>query len=158
MQALKDFALWIYGRKDVETECLGWQDRAGVSVPLLLCCAWLDWRGTGCDGAQLHALGQPVVEWERAVVWPIRQLRRQLKPQARTDDVVQALRERIKQTELSAELAVLDKLAALPWSPTSELALNSLASHYQLHDCDPFPALRRAMAERPPGRLTGPHN
>ncbi|UTA48025.1 TIGR02444 family protein [Simiduia sp. 21SJ11W-1] len=158
MQTFKEFALRLYGQPEVEAECLHWQDSHGVSVPLLLCCAWLDWRKVGCEPAQLQTLVAPVLAWEQDIVWPMRKLRREFKVAATKDAAAEQARERIKQAELQAELVVLDKLAALPWLPSPHSALASLIQHYQLAECDGFPALRQAVAALQPVRLTGPDN
>lgn len=157
--SLTEFAIALYGAPGVETECLAWQDSHQLSVPLLLCAAWLDARGTGGDESQWVSLCQPVLDWEQQLVWPVRSLRRHLKPLAEASPAAAQVRDQVKQAELSAELAVLAKLSSLPWRASECSALTSFAHFYHLPaDCEPFPALRRALAKLAPSGLTGPDN
>lgn len=157
--SLTEFAIALYGAAGVEAECLAWQDSHQLSVPLLLCGAWLDARGIGCDAQGWASMCAPVLAWEQQVVWPVRSLRRRLKPLAEANPAAAEVRDQIKHAELKAEMAVLAQLSALPWPPGGSSALTAIARFYQLPtDCEPFPALRRALVKFAPGGLTGPDN
>ncbi|MDN3637901.1 TIGR02444 family protein [Simiduia curdlanivorans] len=154
-----DFALSLYAQPAVEAECLQLQDNHDVSVPLLLCCAWLDFGGVGATLESIGVLAKDVLVWEQTVVWPLRQLRRQLKCEAESSAAVAEIRAKIKQAELAAELEVLQRLGAIAWPSCSEPALTSLRLYYQLAgDCDSFGALRARMAVLKADALTGQTN
>ena len=152
------FALSLYAQPSAEAECLHLQDTYKLSVPLILCCAWLDFRGKGATVASLLAVPKAVLAWEQKVVWPLRQLRREMKQ----DDVSaseELVRLKIKQAELAAEMEVLKRLGELPWPATSELALNSMARLANLpNQCDSFGALRAGLTLLKRDTLTGQTN
>ncbi|WP_390592641.1 TIGR02444 family protein [Simiduia litorea] len=154
-----DFALSVYAQPSVEAECLQLQDRYQVSVTLLLCCAWLDFRGVGASPDSIRAHAGEILAWEQAVVWPLRQMRRQLKRESEANVAVAEIRTKIKQAELSAELEVIKRLGLVTWIRCSEQALASVCLYYQIpSDCDSFGALRARMAELKADTLTGQTN
>ena len=154
-----DFALSLYAQPAVQAECLQLQDTQRLSIPLLLCCAWLDVRAMGAGLTSITALEHTVLAWEREVVWPLRQLRRQLKVEADSNAAIAELRLQIKQAELAAEMEVLRRLGGIAWEACTTQALSSVAAYYQIPvDCDSFSALRARMAELQASTLTGQPN
>lgn len=120
MQDLWNFALELYARPGVEQACLTLQD-AGSDVCLLLTGAWLQKRGVRCLDERLAELRELAGPWQRDVVAPLRQTRRQWRSAALEDAELAALREQIKRLELQAERVLLERLQALAgqW-PTGE--------------------------------------
>ncbi|GHE21016.1 TIGR02444 family protein [Halomonas urumqiensis] len=108
---LWDFAVAFYGQPDIEAACLTLQDEAGVDVCELLWHCWLMWHGLTLT-TSTEALSS-IGTWQREVTVPLRQLRRQLKAQANTNDRVAKLRETLKQAELQAERETLARLENL---------------------------------------------
>lgn len=115
------FAQTLYAQPGVEHACLRLQ-AGGADVCLLLCGAWLERRGTGCDAqrlAQLQALAGP---WQTDVVAPLRRLRQGWRNPAASDPQLGSLREQIKALELQAEQQLLLRLeaAARDWPEREE--------------------------------------
>lgn len=113
MTDLWPWALAAYPRPGVEAACLTLQDEHRVNVCYLLWAAWGEAENLPLDLAAGAALAEA---WEAKVAAPLRAARRDLKtdwaciaPDRRT-----ALREKLKQLELSAERLLLESLAALP--------------------------------------------
>ena len=113
---LWSFAVTLYARPGVGEACLALQDRGGANVPFLLFVLWLGaGRGVCLSAGDVVGLRAAVAPWHAEVVDQLRALRRRLKngpppaPSAATD----ALREKIKAAELSAERMELDTLAGL---------------------------------------------
>lgn len=105
---LWEFALALYGSGGVEAACLVLQDEAGVDVCELLWHCWLHHHGLACDASL-----EPFRRWQRQVTAPLRQLRRELKPEAQESESVAALRRTLKQAELQAEREALSRLERL---------------------------------------------
>ena len=112
MQDLWNFALELYARAGVEQACLELQE-AGGDVCLLLTGAWLQRRGVRCLDERLQALQALAGPWQREVVTPLRQTRRNWRTAATQDAALTALREQIKKVELQAERVLLERLQAL---------------------------------------------
>lgn len=119
MQDLWNFAVRLYARPGVEDACLSLQDGGG-DVCLLLTGAWLQRRGVPCREAYLEALQALAEPWQREVVTPLRQLRRDWRTAAATDAELATLRERIKQLELEAEHLLLQRIETLAQNWPSE--------------------------------------
>ncbi|WP_212629242.1 TIGR02444 family protein [Pseudomonas sp. KB-10] len=117
MQDLWNFALELYARPGVEKACLELQD-AGNDVCLLLTGAWLQQRGVRCLDERLLALTAVAGAWQREVISPLRQTRRNWRAAAGEDAELAALREQIKKLELQAERVLLERLQTLAesWS------------------------------------------
>ncbi|MDX1423550.1 MAG: TIGR02444 family protein, partial [Kiloniellales bacterium] len=99
-----EFSLSLYGRPGVAEACLALQDRHGLDVNLLLYCCWAGARARRLDAADIVRLVAAVVDWQGAVVRPLRAARRHLKGLAGADDARLAdLRSRVKGCELAAE-------------------------------------------------------
>lgn len=152
-------ALSLYRQPAVEAECLNYQEVYEVSIPLLLCCAWLDLSGSGASVEQVKSLPAEILAWEQAIVWPIRRARRALKRESVSSRSVSTLRTQIKQAELMAEMEVMARLSALPWHKSPIGALDSLAVVHKIDSKrDAFGALRAAMRQLGSDTLTGPNN
>jgi uncharacterized protein (TIGR02444 family) len=105
------FSLAFYARPQVAEALIALQDRAGHNANLILFGLWAG----ACEGARLDssavAAARAAIEpLDRAIVAPLRTLRRRLK--ADPDIDVQALRRRIAALELAAERRVQYRLAA----------------------------------------------
>lgn len=120
---LWSFALACYARPGVEDACLELQ-AGGADVCLLLCAAWLQARGIGCNAPRRQRLTRLAMPWQRQVVQPLRQLRQAWRPCADEDATLRPLREKLKALELEAERALLVKLqeASQAWPPGPESA------------------------------------
>lgn len=112
MQDLWNFALELYARAGVEQACLELQE-TGSDVCLLLTGAWLQRRGVRCLDERLRALQEVAGPWQREVIAPLRQTRRDWRAAAEQDAERAALREQIKKLELQAERVLLGRLQAL---------------------------------------------
>jgi uncharacterized protein (TIGR02444 family) len=112
VQDLWNFAVRLYARPGVEDACLQLQE-AGGDVCLLLAGAWLQRRGVPCREPYLEALQALAEPWQREVVAPLRQLRRDWRKAATADAELATLRERIKQLELEAERLLLQRIETL---------------------------------------------
>jgi uncharacterized protein (TIGR02444 family) len=99
-----DFSLAVWGREAVESACLALQARHGIDVNILLFCGWTGRRGRALDAAELGRSIEAVRPWRDAAVLPLRELRVWLKSQqVAPSAAAEALRERIKASELEAE-------------------------------------------------------
>jgi len=109
---LWEFALAVYARPGVEGACLRVQE-AGADVCLVLAALWLDRRGCALETKGLGRLRTASSHWQDTVVRPLRQLRQAWKVPAGEDEDLAALREQLKNLELSAEREQLSRLARL---------------------------------------------
>ncbi len=146
MQDLWNFAFELYARPGVEHACLELQE-AGCDVCLLLTGAWLQRRGVRCLDERLRALRDVAVPWQREVVSPLRQLRRDWRSAAGQDAAMASLREQVKQLELHSERVLLERLQALaePWP--SEAGDHDWLTHLGRQDSAALHVLRGAMAQ-----------
>lgn len=104
------FSLDAYGRPGVASACLDLQDRYGCDVNLVLFALWIGASGRGrLTEADLGELDNAAASWRRSVIEPLRALRRQVKHQADSA----ALYEALKAAELEAEHALQNRLEAL---------------------------------------------
>jgi uncharacterized protein (TIGR02444 family) len=111
MSALWDWTLAAYGRAGAPEACLRLQDQHGQNTSYLL---WAAWGGIE-DAALLARAAETARAWDRAVLHPLRQTRRDLKaPRPPVDDAVrEGLREDVKAAELRAERVLMETLEAL---------------------------------------------
>ena len=110
-----DWALGIYAKPGVAEACLELQDRDQQCTVYLLWAAWASDQGLGLSQDRL-VTGQALAsQWEGEVLQPLRQARRNLKMgiEAMPDPAREALRERVKATELLAEQTLIEALARL---------------------------------------------
>jgi len=100
---LWDFALTFYAQPGVEQACLVLQDSAGVDVCELLVHGWLYQYGLQAAPSALAVEREAREHWQQSVTVVLRQLRRDLKPQAAVNEGVAQLRKTLQQAELQAE-------------------------------------------------------
>lgn len=100
------FALRLYAKAGVSEACLVLQDRMGVDVNVLLFAlfAAMD-RCVALDERDLQAIDDQVASWRDEVVLPLRSIRRRLKsgPEPAPDVATEALRDKVKRSEIAAE-------------------------------------------------------
>ena len=109
---LWSFSLGLYARPGVEDICLTLQ-KNGANVCLLLCAAWLGWRGVGCSAQRAAHLRLAAQPWHDDVVRPLRELRQRWRQTAGQDAELAQLREQVKKLELQAEHRLLARLEQL---------------------------------------------
>lgn len=112
VQDLWNFALELYAKPGVEQACLQLQE-TDRDVCLLLTGAWLQHRGVRCLEERLRALTEVTAPWQREVISPLRQTRRDWRTAAGEDTDLAVLREQIKKLELQAERVLLERLQKL---------------------------------------------
>lgn len=112
-QSLWDFSVALYARPGVAEACLQLQDRHGADVCLLLCALWLEQRGVTATPARRDQLRRLATPWQARVTAPLRQLRREWKTAAATDEGLAELRRQLAALELQAERLLLERLQAL---------------------------------------------
>ena len=117
---LWDFALAFYALPGVEQACLVLQDTAGVDVCELLFHGWLYQHGLQVTPVALSTIRQERLGWQQRVTGTLRQLRRDLKPQAVKSDAIATLRKTIQQAELQAERVNLQRWQAWAWQATPD--------------------------------------
>jgi uncharacterized protein (TIGR02444 family) len=151
-----DFSLAVYGRPGVPEACLGLQDRHGLDVNLLLVCCWAGAQGRDLEPAGIARLAASAADWQRAVVQPLRGVRRWLKTQtAAPAGLAGALRTTIKAKELEAERIEQQLLyEALDGPPADTaaqcgedaLAANNLRLYLRASGLEPDAADKAALA------------
>jgi uncharacterized protein (TIGR02444 family) len=120
---LSGFATSLYADPELATLCLALQDDFGADVTLLLCVTWRSWRdGIALDAAAIAHLDDYIRPWRDQVVAPLRAVRRWLKQGLPPSPAgtSEALRTRVKQAELEAEmiaLALLESTEAADHAP-----------------------------------------
>lgn len=100
------FSLALYDKPDVPPACLTLQDRFGVDVSVLLMALYgAVKRGRHMGAGEVVRLEAAASAWRRAVVEPLRAVRRVLKegPPPAPSPQTEAVRDKIKVAELSAE-------------------------------------------------------
>jgi uncharacterized protein (TIGR02444 family) len=112
---LWDFAVAIHGEPGVDAGLIDLQDNHGQCVSYLLWAVWAARHGRPVGEAELALAAGLARDWEAEVAAPLRAARRSLKrpwpPMA--DAKREALRTRVKASELSAERTLLEALEAL---------------------------------------------
>jgi uncharacterized protein (TIGR02444 family) len=118
------FSLTFYGRPEVARQCLELQDKWNAKVNLLLWLAWLEQRGQLVDNELLTHAENSVDEWNRTIIQPLRQVRRQLRAQflavpatslrvADSAELMTTIYQALKTTELHTEQVEQEMLASL---------------------------------------------
>src|SRR3990167_6577042 len=113
--SLWDWTLAAYGRPGVPEATLVLQDEHGLNTSFLLWAVWANpYRETMANGMQTSVL------WDETVLWPLRNVRRGLKPSRRpfADAAREGLREDVKAAELRAERVLMETLES-PAGPTA---------------------------------------
>ncbi|WP_189517010.1 TIGR02444 family protein [Kushneria pakistanensis] len=106
------WALALYARPGVQEALLQLQDEAGLDVCELLWGLWLLAHGRAPD-AEADKQLSPIRQWQQHYTQTLRQLRRDLKPQAVGQPELEQMRTHIKQAELLGEREALRRLEAL---------------------------------------------
>ncbi len=115
-EALKAFALKVYGTDGVPPACLLLQERFGLDVNVLLFAAFVGAvRGEALAPADLDTVAATVGDWHREVVRPLRAVRQRLKagPAPAPDAATGLLRGKLQKLEIEAELIELSELGHL---------------------------------------------
>lgn len=115
-EALKSFALKVYGTDGVPPACLLLQERFGLDVNVLLFAAFLGAvRGEALAPADLDTVAATVGDWHREVVRPLRAVRQRLKtgPAPAPSAATGVLRGKLQKIEIEAELIELSDLGHL---------------------------------------------
>lgn len=135
--ALWPYALELYGRPGAEPLLLELQDKHGQCVSLLI---WSLWAAASARPTHPEAVEQASLiarAWEAVAVAPLRQMRRDLKPESGTTapPVAQRIRQGLKTLEIEAERMLLQMLedasgepAAAPGNPREALTRAAEAS------------------------------
>jgi len=112
---LWDFAVAIHGEPGVDAGLLDLQDNQGQCVSYLLWAVWAARQGRAVGEAELALAAGLARDWEADVGGPLRAVRRTLKqPRPLIADAKrEALRTKVKTSELSAERTLLEALEAL---------------------------------------------
>lgn len=111
--SLWDFALAFYAKPQVAETCIDLQDTYECNVCLLIGLGWVDVRKKYLSEEDLAHLESYIQPWTQQVVVPLRNLRRLLKHPVAVyaqDDTQVAVRNLIKQAELSAEKKLLAEI------------------------------------------------
>jgi uncharacterized protein (TIGR02444 family) len=112
---LWDFAVAIHGEPGVDAGLIDLQDKHGQCVSYLLWAVWAARHGRAVGETELALATRLARDWEAEVATPLRAVRRNLKrpwpPMA--DAKREALRTKVKASELSAERTLLEALEAL---------------------------------------------
>ncbi|MES2725260.1 MAG: TIGR02444 family protein [Pseudomonadota bacterium] len=105
------WALEVYGRPGVPHATLKLQDAHGQNTSLLLWAVYAEVTDRGL----LAEAARAARAWDEAVLVPLREARRALKPPLPPfpDDSREALREQVKRLELDAERLLLETLDCL---------------------------------------------
>lgn len=117
------FSLATYRKPGVAEACLALQDGCSVDVNVLLFVLWLGTRGRRLDAQATGLVLDQAAGWARAVVVPLRGVRRRLKQDPPLVDAAaaEAFRSQVKRLELEAEQLQQEALFALAATlPTSD--------------------------------------
>lgn len=128
-----DYSLARYERPGVAEACIGLQDRLGADVNVLLFCCWAGHRGHRLSAEQLGRLLDASRPWQRDIVEPLRQVRRQLKPQAGESKEIEALRGRVKALELESERIAQAQLQSCLPLDEGRSSRHAVAANLQLY-------------------------
>ena len=113
---VRQFALALYRRPGVADACLDLQGRHDLDVNVVLFAAFVGAvRRHGLTGSDLSLVHARVGAWHREVIRPLRAVRQRLRsgPAPAPDEATTALRRKLAQLEIEAELIELGQLDAL---------------------------------------------
>lgn len=125
---LVKFALDVYRSDGVGPACLHLQDSYAVDVNVVLfACHVGAVRSEVLTQANLDAAHQRIDAWHREVVKPLRSVRKRLKagPYPAPSEATAAVRRKIQQVEIEAELVELAELGASGWPSPAPTATGS---------------------------------
>ena len=121
------FSLGFYQRPGVAATCLDLQDRFGRDVNLLLFACWVGISGRGRLSVADLAKAEAVVEpWRRAVVEPLRLVRKLVKEESDSAELYAAL----QSVELKAERQAQNRLELLAPKTTETTGVARLDDAY----------------------------
>ena len=147
------FSLAFYRRPGVEAACLALQDEAGADVNLVLYLLWCAATGRSpATAATIAEADRRIEPWRRAVVIPLRTMRRAMKADLLPGLATEDHRTRVKALELDAERLAQAALFAMagPPGPSCDpaLAAEQALSLYAAHLGRPLPerAVRALLA------------
>jgi uncharacterized protein (TIGR02444 family) len=108
------FSLSVYARPGVAPRCLQLQDQWGANVNLVLWLLWLETRGQTADAALIARAETELADWDKHIVQPLRQLRRQVRARFALEEIaIGETYQQLKASELQAERVEQEILAAL---------------------------------------------
>jgi uncharacterized protein (TIGR02444 family) len=110
-----DFVLNYYGRKGVSDALIGLQDNHAIDVNMLLFLMWMAAQSKSVAADDVKFVSTTSQAWQRAVVVPIRGVRRLLKENAPLvpAEAAAAFRKKVLAIELEGEQLQLNAMAAL---------------------------------------------
>lgn len=110
-----DFVLNYYGHKGVSDALIGLQDNHGIDVNMLLFLMWMAAQSKSVAADDVKFVSTTSQAWQRAVVVPIRGVRRLLKenPPLVPAEAAAAFRKKVQAIELEGEQLQLNAMAAL---------------------------------------------
>jgi uncharacterized protein (TIGR02444 family) len=110
-----DFVLNYYGRKGVSDALIGLQDNHAIDVNMLLFLMWMAAQSKSVAADDVKFVSTTSQAWQRAVVVPIRGVRRLLKENAPLvpAEAAAAFRKKVQAIELEGEQLQLNAMAAL---------------------------------------------
>ncbi|NDV88211.1 TIGR02444 family protein [Aurantimonas aggregata] len=129
-ERLRDFALRLYAAEGTAGACLGLQQRQGANVNVILYAAWCGVvRGTLLAPKAAADAAAAVRDWHESAVIPLRNVRTDMKARVSGPLAaeIHAVREKVKQVEIEAELIELDQLEAMPLAAEHDPDPDSLA-------------------------------
>src|SRR5262249_40200060 len=89
---------------------LALQDAHGQCVAYLIWALWAAASGRPVGLAEAQTSAALAAAWQDAAIAPLRRMRRELKPAAKTERMPQRIREGVKSLELEAERMLLEML------------------------------------------------
>jgi uncharacterized protein (TIGR02444 family) len=128
--SFKRFALELYRRAGVADACLNLQDRHDLDVNVVLFAAFIGAvRLQTLTVTDLDLAHRRVDAWHQEVVRPLRAVRQRLKtgPVPAPNEATGALRRKLAQLEIEAEIIELDQLGALMPELRSARSMSSAA-------------------------------
>lgn len=110
-----DFVLNYYGRRGVSDTLIGLQDNHGIDVNMLLFLMWMAAQSKSVAADDVKFVSTTSQAWQRAVVVPIRGVRRLLKENTPLvpAEAAAAFRKKVQAIELEGEQLQLNAMAAL---------------------------------------------
>lgn len=114
MPGLWNFCQELYAAPGIETLCLQLQDEQDANVLILLWCTWIEKQDRYLPPQVLATAVQHIEPVSKTALWPIRNLRRDLKHQPIVpDEVNREVRQRLSEAELLIEKQMLLQLENL---------------------------------------------
>ncbi|MEM7221388.1 MAG: TIGR02444 family protein [Pseudomonadota bacterium] len=146
-----DYSLKIYGQSGFSPAIIGFQDRHGLVVNLLIYCLWAAANGRRLDSGHFALLEDAIAPWEVEVTQPLRAARRWLKGQDLVpEENAKALGKAILARELEGEQLeqwiIAQTVPIAPGEPVLEAAASNLLSYLRQAGITPDADDRAALA------------